>query len=279
MEKKKNFAKLCESFAEEDFGLGNKKKICKTTVAPAAPVNAKEEKLLSVLPVKTLHEFALQNRDQSDIIFIRRLEETGRISDGQIYELPPLRDVLSFIKELPTKPYWYKQAQQDVQTAYGMKYPNLNVLPRDYIREFLRTPLRHEYACNNEACESLRCHGFRLRALIVEPKEGERVVPNNWCYLCHLYGTNMLYLQSKNRQKDQDKDYLYQIHSFSVKVDVPGEYKLEQTLLGEDNVRGLFGPFPLYSKFNYTPVDLPAIGCKGLVESDHMVFRPPQAMP
>jgi hypothetical protein len=145
----------------------------------------------------------------------------------------------------------------------------MDVLTRGYIQEYLRAPFvkDEEQPCQNHQCESERRGGFRLRMLNLKN--------NYWCYLCHLYHTNRLYVESLNRKQDTDR--VYQIHFFMVQVDVPGEYRLDRTLIGEKDVRGLFGPFPVYNVNNYIQITYPN-GCKGWQESDSMVFRLPQTV-
>lgn len=222
---------------------------------------------LQNLPVQTFQEYALEARDEKDVMFIRRLEEIGKVSDSIIRELPNMKEVLSYISKLSIQPPWYKSSQDSIINSKTLKFPLIDVLTRGYIANFLRTPLKGEIPCNNPNCESMRLGNFRIRALIV----GD----STWCFLCHLYYTNKLYLESLNRKRDNSR--IFQIHHFMVQVNVEGEYRLDKTLMGDTDVRGLFGPFPLYNCNNYTKVDLNN-GCKGWIESDTMVFRLSQTM-
>jgi len=230
----------------------------------------KEEEVITLpppklehIPVKTFQDYALDE----DVVFIKRLEETGKLADSYIRELPSMKEVLSYISKLSIQPLWYKTCQDSIINSKTLKFPNIPVLTRAYIRDFLRTPLKGETPCNNPACESMRLGNFRIRALTIEG--------STWCFLCHLFLTNKLYFESLNRKKDNSR--VYQIHWFMVQVNIEGEYRLDKTLMGDNDVRGIFGPFPLYNCYNYAPCDLKN-GCKGWIESDCMVFRLSQTM-
>ncbi len=222
---------------------------------------------LTQLPIRSLQDYALDVGDQRDVIFVRRLEETGRLGDAYVRQLPPMQKVWSYIAELKEKPLWYKSSQESIINSKTLKFPQMDVLTRDYIMGFMRTPLKGEMECNNPNCESERLGKFKIRAL--------PVASSTWCYLCHLYYTNRLYFESLNRKRDDAR--VFQIHHFMVQVDVEGEYRLDKTLMGDKNVQGIFGPFPLYNCHNYTVTELKN-GCKGWIESDVMVFRLSQTM-
>lgn len=228
----------------------------------APPVILPPQPQLLSLPVKSFQDYALESKDEKDVIFIRRLEETGKLADSYIREVPSMKDVLSYIAKLPTQPPWYKTSQDSIINSKTLKFPLIDVLTRDYIRDFLRLPTKNELPCTNHNCESVRLGNVRIRALTV----GD----STWCYLCHLYYTNKLYFESLNRKKDTSR--VFQIHYFMVQVNVEGEYRLDMTLMGDTDVRGLFGPFPLYNCYNYT------FNGKEWIESDVMVFRLSQTM-
>ena len=240
------------------------KKKAKKAVAPKKKIPLPPAPRLNQLPIQSLQDYALDAKDQRDVIFIRRLEETGRLANAYVRELPPMREVLGYIATLKEKPLWYKTSQESIINSKTLKFPDMDVLTRDYIMSFMRTAIKGqgEVECNNPNCESERLGKFRIRQL---PVNG-----STWCYLCHLYYTNRLYLESFNRKTDDA--YVFQIHHFMVQVDVEGEYRLDKTLMGDKNVRGIFGPFPLYNCHNYSPTELKN-GCKGWIESDSMVFR------
>lgn len=198
----------------------------------------------------------------SDVVFLRNLDQTSTV-----HQLPPMREVLAYIAKLPEQPLWYKASQDAIINTKSMTFPHIPVLTRDYIRDFLRKPKRGELECSRVQCESERLGKFKIRALVVPGQE-----MNDWCYLCHLAYTNRLYFESLNRKQDLQDNYV-QIHHFMVQVDVPGEYRLEMTLMGEKDVKGIFGPFPLYNCHNYLATET------GWVESDVMVFRLSQTVP
>jgi hypothetical protein len=233
------------------------------------PEPKKSKKKKQIVPktfeVKTIHDYSMDIHKQRDAMFIKRLEETGRLSDTNVRKLPPMVDVLNYISQIPNQPLWFKASQNAIINSKSLKFPDMDVLTRAFIREYMRVPLNEdEHACQNQVCESERRGGFRIRILGIKN--------NYWCYLCHLYHTNRLYVESLNRKQDTDR--VYQIHFFMVQVDIPGEYRLDRTLIGEKDVRGLFGPFPIYNVHNYIQTSSP----KGWEESDNMVFRLPQTV-
>ena len=179
-----------------------------------------------------------------------------------------MKNVLSYIASVPNRPLWYISAQNCIVDS-NIRYPKLDVLTRGFILHYLRTPKdKTEKACENKYCESERLGGFRIRILGIQN--------NNWCYLCHLFYTNSLYIESHNRKNPNEREF--QINFFCVLVDVPGEYALSSTLMGAKDIKGLYGPFPAYNVRNYRKVDLNN-GCKGFIESDTMVFRHSQTTP
>jgi hypothetical protein len=259
---RKNFDRLFEEYTRE-------------TKKPKQEEEDPVSQIAAALPPKTLHEYSLQTQDHADVIFIKRLEETERITDRQIRALPPPRATLAFTADLAVRPPWINQAQDDVINSYGMKFPLVQSLTREYIIQFRRAPGKNEFACINEVCECQMVHGFRARALITDLAIPERTPPNIWCELCHLAFSNSMYLQVRNGKVPEDK--IIQIHAYQVYVNVPGEYRQDQMLTGEGDVKGVFGNFPVYNVGNYEKYKLPS-GLWGYRESDHMVFRLPQAI-
>jgi len=229
-----------------------------------------EEQPRAVLPINSLQDYSLAMSGQQDVVFTRRLEEAGQSTT--VKHLPPITEVLSYIGKMEKQPLWFLKSQENIINSNSLKFPEMDVLTREYIADFMRTPLNSsEPLCSNTVCESERLGGFRIRALVTPSQQ-----MNTWCYLCHLFFTNRLYFESLNRKSDTEQ--VYQIHHFAVRVDEPGEYRLDMTLMGEKNVRGIFGPFPLYNCHNYTSTVFPKNGCKGWIESDVMVFRLSQTM-
>lgn len=222
----------------------------------------------ATLPIESLQDYALDAKGQQDVVFVRKLEEQGK--NATVRNLPPMTEVLSYIAKLEKQPPWFLKSQESIVNSNALKFPEIDVLSRTYIADFMREPHNaSEPLCSNPTCESERLGGFRIRALVTPNQQ-----LNNWCYLCHLFFTNRLYFESLNRKHDNQ---VYQIHHFAVRVDEPGEYRLDMTLMGEQNVQGIFGPFPLYNCHNYTPTHDGR--CRGWIESDVMVFRLSQTMP
>ncbi len=218
--------------------------------------------MMTRLPTKNLQDYSLDSKDQRDVIFLRRLEETGRLADSYIRQLPPMKEVLGYIAKLPNQPLWYRASQDSIINTKTMKFPEVPVLTRAYLMNFLRTPIKSqgEAECANQVCESERMGGFRLRQLTVDGSK--------WCTLCHMVYTNRLYFESLAKIIDDSK--VYQIHHYMVQVGFPGEYRLDKTLMGDKEVRGLFGPFLIYQVGNYTQTTLKD-GCKGWIESNALI--------
>lgn len=222
-----------------------------------------KEVLINTLKTNSIEDHALDIQNQQDLIFIKRLKQSGKSEQViNVRPLPSRTDVFRYISSLKDKPHWFKEMQHQIVNSKTLKFPDMWVLTRAFIfGGFMRAAMKNteEEACKNINCEAEKHHGFRLRVL--------GIPDNHWCYLCHLAFTNSLFLQSLSRKSDNER--CYQIHYFMVSVDVPGEYKLEKTLQGEEDVRGLFGPFPWYNVNNY----IVKPGTQEIVESDSMVFR------
>lgn len=269
-------------------------------IVPVKPPEKKKEEEKEKRTVKSLHEYAVEK------------EKLLEIPTKNHEQLPSMKDVLSYISRLPTRPFWFKASQENIINSTALKkVPMMDVLTRGYIKPFLKSG---PYPCRNIQCESERMGGFRLRILQM-PGKNDGV----WCFLCHLFESNKLYFESLNRHEQHEferkfkdmvdtddllptlenakallksgnkklpKDFKafverweketncnYQIHYFMVQVDVPGEYRLDRTLDNEKDVRGLYGPFPIYNVDNYRKVNN-----NEWIESDAMVFRPTQTM-
>jgi hypothetical protein len=236
---------------------------------PKVSRRRKRKERPSSQPLNSLQDYALDAQGQQDVVFARRLEESGKSATAK--NLPPLTEVLSYIAKMDKQPAWFLQSQESIVNSNALTYPDMDVLTRDYIRDFLREPLNpQEPLCNHPQCESERLGGFRLRALYTP---GQKM--HNWCYLCHLFYTNRLYFESLNRKEDNGK--VFCLHYFCVRVDEPGEYRLDMTLQGEKNVEGLYGPFPIYNCHNYTQTTYGRV--RGWAESDVLVFRLSQTAP
>jgi hypothetical protein len=233
---------------QEEGQKGQEGKETKTpTVNPASPNRR--------LSVKSLKEYALEK------------ESLLEIPTNTHEQLPSMKDVLSYISRLPTRPFWYQATQENILNSNALKKtPTMDVLTRGYIKPFLKSG---PYPCKNIKCESERLGGFRLRILQMPGK-----TDGVWCFLCHLFETNKLYFESLNRTENGGSSVNYQIHYFMVQVDVPGEYRLDRTLDNEKDVRGLYGPFPIYNVNNYKKLP----NQNEWIESDALVFRPTQTM-
>ena len=106
-------------------------------------------------PLNSLQDYSLDAKGQQDVVFARRLEEAGK--SATVKNLPPLTEVLSYIAKLDKQPPWFLKSQESIVNSNALTYPELDVLTRDYIRDFLREPLDpSETVCNRPNCESER---------------------------------------------------------------------------------------------------------------------------
>lgn len=239
-----------EEEEEEEVKLGP----LEVPTAPVAPPVT-----LQTLPIKTLHDYALSVEGQRDLLYLKRIDEVGKLTAP--VQLPTQKEVMSYIAKLPEQPIWYQTSQNAIVNSRSLNFPILDVLTRRYIANFLHAPLKKGDAeCKHPYCESQRLLQMRLVPLQMPGK-----TDGIWCYLCHLFETNKMYYESLNRKTDENR--LFQIHKFMVQVDVPGEYRLDCTLDGNANVKGLFGPFPRYNVRHWSKQGNTA------VESDVQVFR------
>lgn len=237
-----------------------------------------EEEEMEIVP-ETLEEYAL---DDTDKIFINRLKQHSKLADPKISEIPPVVDAFKYISKLTSdmQPPWFVTSQKTLLENHK-NAPELVSLTRAYIRPFLvehnkLDPSSVPCASPPGQCES-ELHGkFRCRALLF-PNQIALSDRIGYCYLCHLFKTNSLYIESRDRSSElEDKD-MFCIHSFIVHVNVVGEYRLEHMIPGTITGRnGLFGPFPVYNRNNYTWVKRASDGLRHWVENDALVFRLPQ---
>ena len=106
------------------------------------------------------------------------------------------------------------------------------------------------------------------------------------CYLCHLRIVNDAYWTLLNRRKQRDKDTGEQrvadamviLHRFVVVVDMVGEYRMKDMLVGDSEPMGIIGPYPRYNVNNYTPY-MDQRGRCAWREADKLVFRLPEQQP
>lgn len=232
------------------------------------------ERVVQTIPVGGLRDYSMSKQDQRDAVFLRRLEEASPAGSVQVHKLPPIRSVLAYITQLndEEQPAWFKSHQAAIINSQNMQFPQMDVLTREYLGEFMRQPMRSERACGKVQCESESMGGFRCRELVL-PSDTDVSVHAGWCVFCHFYETNKKYAENLSRKKDKDPmDLIHPIHVFIVQVDVDGEYRLDKTLMGDVDCIGVYGPFPVYNRNNYVQAELPS-GLKCWKESDEMVFR------
>lgn len=230
--------------------------------------------VVQAIPVTSLATYSMTRQDQKDAAFMKRLEDTRRAGNNQVYDLPPMRSVLSYVAQLNdnNQPLWFKSHQSAIINSQNLQFPRMDVLTREYIIFFMQAPRGSERPCGKQQCESERLGGFRCKELLLPSVTDSLPIPN-WCIMCQYYQTNQLYAMNLSRKKERDqKDLLHPIHTFMVKVDVEGEYRLDRTLLGDVDCIGVYGPFPVYNCNNYVAGETKE-GTKCWHESDDMVFR------
>jgi hypothetical protein len=185
------------------------------------------------LPIETMEEVAI--RSDADLRYVRRIKMGDHgISEATLARLPTLAEQLAWVNTIEDESHklWYHNIPYVVANA-GTKFPDVPVLSREYLTDFLRAPMPGnpwERPCpglfpldsphDHRQCESFTLGGtFACRELLLPnvmkkvlrararcEKEGERIedTPNfvlpkehQFCYLCHLRYTNSAYYQKK----------------------------------------------------------------------------------
>lgn len=236
------------------------------------PPKVHQEPYVAAVPVETMQEYSLNMKDQKDAIFMQRMQQLNKTTDAQVHLLPPMQSVLAYIADLQDEdqPLWFKSSQAAIVNTEKLEFPQMDVLTRTYLQDFLRQARANERPCGKPECESERQGGFRCRELLIPSLEVP--IHPGWCFLCHLYKTNKRYTKRMSKQgTSQDLDML-PIHKFIVQVDIVGEYRLDRTLVGDKECVGIYGPFPHYNANYYKAAKHP-LGGECWIESDQLVFR------
>lgn len=244
---------------------------------PSSPVKLHEvpPQPIQDVPIRTVQDYSLSLKDKRDVVFQRSLEQMNQFGEGQVHTLPPMRAVLAYIASLEDQPEWFKSSQAAIVNAQNLKFPQMDVVTRGYIADFLRQPREGERYCGKTKCISehmsngtIRCREFIL------PSQTDLAPHPGWCVLCHFHATNKAYLKnlSKSAGDVDPKELMLPIHTFIVQVDVVGEYRLDKTLMGDSVCVGIYGPFPIFNVNFYAQKEFPG-HLKGWVESDDLVFR------
>jgi len=189
--------------------------------------------------ISTLEDYQL--RDDRDMMYFKHLHEDESVPDNVVSQIPHYQDILKYAHTLNDAPSWYSQLAQMVVNSAGASFPQLEVINRKYISQFLRAPTENdvfERPCGNENCESLRLssrllevyphmrtqglqRGFRCRELLLpdlymkvltakkQPKNRQlvqQVLPMmpQPCYLCHLHLTNRAYWLRLNKNHHRE---------------------------------------------------------------------------
>lgn len=247
-------------------------------------------------------EYEITPQDEHDDKFFERmnnLSQLEQINDLAV-KIHTQTEQLAYVSSMhsATAGLWFKASQQHlIQHGIG-SWERVPMCSRAYLAPFWREvdpSCKLERPCSRINCESERLAGFRLRELQY-PEEWARIKSDpskalptivNWCVMCHLVVTNELYLVALNKLGEKYQvdgvpsqaieGQLFRIHHFGVFIDIEGEYKLSQTLVGDKNVVGIFAAFPTYNVKNYTQIRGPK-GLRGWQESDTLVFRQARAM-
>lgn len=244
------------------------------------PIKRKKPAIKDSTPIqpRTLEEYAMEADDE---IFVDRLKKSKKLADARVSELPPVVDAFQYVSQMVDKPPWFIEAQKILLENYK-NAPELVSLTREYLQpsliEYKPSSLDHVEPCASppNMCESEIQGGFRCRALLF-PNQIAVKDRIGYCYMCHLYKTNQLYVLARDRANELEEKDLFCIHSFIVHVNVPGEYKLDKMLPGlVTGKEGLYGPFPAYNRNNYRVINRSVDGLQQWVESDELVFRLPQ---
>jgi len=232
-----------------------------------------ENNELDISPFDTLTE---DMKTEEDVDFLEKMEQLNRANKKFGNILPDQEEVLRFIENLQVEkqPVWFHKVHDDLADT-GRKYPQMPVLSRVWLKNFMRAPKQGERECSHPNCKSMEMGGFRCRELLLPSDTGDSL-EQKWCYICHLNETNRLYWQCLNTEwQDIDISKPFTIHYFIVATDRVGEYRLSKTIQGDSLVRGIYGPFPIFNVNNYIKDEVEN-GVWGWRESDSLVFRPAQ---
>jgi hypothetical protein len=247
------------------------------------------EKTVTVVPKKQAPETPRieeieQHNVRDDQLALFALNMSKGFSNYVINK-PPQIDVLAYCARYKNEMPWYISMQHYIaSSAEHYDYPDVPVLSRAMIQDFLRVPQNPgERPCINldrdpfEGENRIRCaahrltskpenggKGFRLRELILGDtltRVNEAVAKKqdysqildpvpDMCFLCHLW----LCLKDSTYQRDkktQASDKVVIINRFMVMIDIPGEYDRNKMLMSDKVNTGLWGPVPLFNKCNY----------------------------
>lgn len=203
----------------------------------------RRQRKLEHTPPETVQDYSNQLTGNEDVNFTRKTTT---------HTLPAYKDALSYLATLKNEeqPSYFGNSQNMIVNSQYLKFPTLDTLSRPgYLLDFMREAGKNERPCSRANCQSYLMGKFRCRELII-PRKGQETMPG-WCIICHYHETNRLF----NENYDQQITVNHPIQAFMVFVDLPGEYKLSKTILGEefkdDKMRGIFGPFPLFHINNY----------------------------
>lgn len=244
---------------------------------PKKHPRVQEELPVQDIPVKSVQDYSLSIKDQRDVVFQRSLETLNRLNDGQIPSLPPMRLVFTYIAKMTEgdQPPWFKSSQAAIVNAQNLRYPRMDVLTRTYMMDFMRQAInsKGERPCGKVKCISERMSNgvIRCRELIL-PSSTDLPPHPEWCIMCQMHHTNKRYAENRSKVDGDSQELMLPIHIFIVQVDVEGEYRLDKTLLGDNECLGIYGPFPLFNVNFYAQTTFPN-GAKGWAESDDLVFR------
>lgn len=208
-------------------------------------------------PPETIQDYSNQRTGNHDVNFTRKMEA---------HTLPVYKNALSYLTTLDNPPSYVGNTQNMIVNSQYLKFPEMDTLSRvGYLLDFMReaSSRANERPCSRHVCQSQVMGKFKCRELIL-PRKG-REANAGWCIMCHYHETNRLY------NENYDTVVNHPIHAFMVFVDLPGEYKLSRTILGEelkdDKMHGIFGPFPLFHIDNYKASETPN-GLKCWIEDE-----------
>ena len=191
-------------------------------------------------PINTLQNYQLA--DDRDLMYFRQLHTDACVPDAVVSQMPQYKDILRYAQTLDGAENYYERITQMVVNTEGASFPQLEVINRRYIADFLRAPTHNdptERPCGSEKCESLRLSasllekyphmrkqgleaGFRCRELILpnmyikllaeKKAKGAGVAAkymdkiHQVCFLCHLHLTNRAYWLKLSKNHDRERE-------------------------------------------------------------------------
>jgi hypothetical protein len=252
------------------------------------------------------------NRDNPQALILSHLKNVGRTADEVIANIPPMKDVMSFIASMESdqQPAWFRSFPKQAINM-GLELPVLEVVTPEYVQLFLREVdpdhAQWERPCRPPinlqtglplTCESVLMGGPVLRefllpsqykALLKSPyfsqtsSDRSLTLPKDVrpCFLCCQRSVSVAYGQRKYPETkraegqelgEEEEDYVI-IHDYIMSVGHVGGYDISLVLPGFSRAMGIAGPILEHDRLHYVPHRHCEGKLGGWLQKDEMFFR------